>query len=66
MPRSFTHPTSGEMMTNEGNMYFHVNSQCIRAKQPCFQPNSVTEENWVKPHLTMQHVVLLRQFAMHI
>ena len=54
------------MMTKEGNVYFHVNSQCIRAKQPYFQPNMVTVENRVKSHLTMQHVVLLRQFGMHI
>ena len=66
MPRSFTHPTTGEMMMKEGNVYFHVNSRCIRAKQPYFQPNMVTVENWVKSHLTVQHVVLLRQFGMHI
>ena len=50
MPRSFTNPTTGERMTREGNVYFHVNTQCIRAKQPYFQPNMVIVENWVRPH----------------
>ena len=66
MPRSFPSPTTGEMMTKEGNVYFHANCQCIRAKQPYFQPNLVIVQNWVKPLLTMEHVVFLRQFGMRI
>ena len=66
MLRPFNHKTSGERMSKERNVYFHVHVGCIRSKQPYFQPSMVTVGTWVASQLTMQHVLLLRQFGMHI
>ena len=66
MPRAFTHPTSGEKVNKEGNVYFHVRLECIRAKQPIFIPTNVTVATWVAQQLTMEHIFLLREFGMHI
>ncbi len=67
MYREFCHQTTGERMSKEGNVYFHLNSRCIQSKQPCFQPHMLTVANqWVLSQLTAEHLILLRQFGVRI
>ena len=66
MQRIFILPTSGERVSREGNVYFHLHVNCIRTKQPFFQPNMVVVPQWVANLLSTQHKILLREFGICI
>ena len=66
MQRIFILPASGERVSREGNVYFHLHVNCIRTKQPFFQPNMVVVPRWVANLLSTQHKILLREFGVSI
>ena len=66
MQRIFILPTSEERVSREGNVYFHLHVNCIRTKQPFFQPNMVVVPQWVANLLSAQHKILLREFGICI
>ena len=66
MQRIFTLPNRGERVSREGNVYFHLRANCIRTKQPFFQPNMVVVPRWVANLLSTQHRILLTEFGVSI
>ena len=62
MQRQFRSPT-GELMHKEGNVYFHVNINCVRRKQPYYDPRRTICPEWLIQHLTVEHQNLLQSFT---
>ena len=42
MQRSFCDPVTGEVKSRLGNVYFHLNLDCVRRKQPYFMVQMAT------------------------
>ena len=66
MVRSFFLPSSREKVNKEGNVYFHLNSNCVHMKQPYFIPSMLIVPSWVAPLLVCENVLFLRQFGVQI
>ena len=62
MQRQFRSPT-GELMHKEGNVYFHVNINCVRRKQPYYDPRRTICPEWLIQHLTVEHQNLLQSLT---
>lgn len=64
--RSFRDPSTLEMRSREGNVYFHVLESCIRSKQRYFIPRMASVPHGLLPHLKAEHMHFLRQFGLHV
>ena len=62
MERQFRSPT-GELMHKEGNVYFHVNINCVRRKQPYYDPRRMICPEWLVQHLTVEHHNLIQSLT---
>ena len=47
MARQFRSPTTGELMHRDGNVYFHPNVNCIKRKQPYYDPRRTICPEWL-------------------
>ena len=57
---------NGELMSRKGNVYFHVQLNCVKIKQPYFVPEMTKISPMLMPHLTPIHFQFLRAFGMHL
>ena len=64
MPRTFNSRYTGEIMTREGNVYFHLNANCIRQKQPyyVYDPRTTVISPYITNHLRAKHYQMLQSF----
>ena len=64
MPRTFNSRYTGEIMTREGNVYFHLNANCIRQKQPyyVYDPRTTVISPYITNHLRAEHYQMLQSF----
>ena len=58
MQRSFCDPVTGEVKSRLGNVYFHLNLNCVRRKQPYFMVQVATIPSNVAQHLRPEHLHL--------
>ena len=56
----------GQLMFKEQNVYFHVHLNCLKMKQPYFNPACVNVPSWLPHYLTPEHVRFLREFGAEI
>jgi hypothetical protein len=63
MNREFCDPATGMSRSREGNVYFHLHLDCLRRKQPYFNPQMVVVPREVHQHLRPEHMCLLQQFG---
>jgi hypothetical protein len=66
MKRGFHANQSNEIMYKEGNVYFHLNRNCVGMKQPYFDPQITLLPNWLMQYLRPEHLQILRQFGLNI
>ena len=65
MNRCFRTP-NGEFMSRKGNVYFHVNLNCVKMKQPYFLPQMTRLPPMLISHLTPTHFQFLRALGMQL
>ncbi len=53
-------------MHRVGNGYFHVNVNCIRLKQPYFDPRTAVLSSSLAHYLRPEHFQLLREFGLQL
>ena len=63
MNREFRDPVTGVSRSKEGNVYFHLHLDCLRTKQPYFNPQMAVVPRELLQHLRPEHVCLLQQFG---
>lgn len=63
MNREFRDPVTGVFRSKEGNVYFHLHLDCLRRKQPYFNPQMAVIPRELFQHLRPEHVSLLQQFG---
>ncbi len=63
MNREFRDPVTGVSRSKEGNVYFHVHLDCLRRKQPYFNPQMAVVPRELFQHLRPEHICLLQQFG---
>ena len=67
MKRGFCPNQGNEIMyKEEGNVYFHLNRNCVGMKQPYFNPQMTLLPNWLVQHLRPEHFQILQQFGLNI
>ena len=60
MQKPFPSPT-GELMHKEGNVYFHVNINCVTRKQLCYDPRMTICPQWLVQHATIVYSISLME-----
>lgn len=63
MNREFPDPVTGLIRSKEGNVYFHVNLNCLRRKQPYFNPQMAVIPRELLQQLRPEHLQLLQEFG---
>ena len=63
MERTFCDPSTGEVRSRRGNVYFHLNLDCVRRKQPYFIAQMAKVPSNVFQHLRPEHLHLLRSLG---
>ena len=63
MNREFRDPVTGVLRSKEGNVYFHLHLDCLRRKQPYFNPDMAVVPRELFQHLRPEHFCLLQQFG---
>ena len=66
MKRGFRPNQGNEIMYKEGNVYFHLNRNCVGMKQPYFNPQMTFLPNWLVQHLRPEHFQILQEFGLNI
>ncbi len=64
MKRSYRDPSTLEMRSREGNVYFHVHESCIQNNY--YVPKLVSIPHGLLTHLKTEHLHFLRQFGLHV